>query len=212
MIPSQDPCPPMARHLRRAALAKRARILVALVWLVAGCDSSPEKSAQMEEAAAQTSVLVGQPAPGFKLMAHHEQEVSLKDYKGQWLVLYFYPRDDTPGCTCQATEFTRLLSDFNQLNSTVLGVSPDSPYSHRRFRDKYDIRITLLSDPDHEVARRYGAWSQMGWGERRVGRIVRGTVIINPQGVIAYHWPEVLPLGHARRVHDTLAQLRAASS
>ena len=163
----------------------------------------------MEEAAAGRSPLPGQQAPAFTLMAHNEVQASLDDYRGRWLVLYFYPQDDTPGCTCQATEFTRLLSDFNHLNTAVLGISPDSPYSHRRFRDKYDIRITLLSDPDYRIAQAYGAWSAMGWGGQRIGRIVRGTVIIDPQGKIAYHWPEVIPRGHAQRVHDKLASLMA---
>jgi len=182
--------------------------LALVILAFGGCANFLDMSAIMEEAAAQRSAMRGQAAPDFTLVNHAEQQVSLKDYRGKWLVLYFYPRDDTPGCTCQATEFTRLLTRFHQLDAEVIGVSPDSPASHRHFRQKYGIRLPLLYDRDHQVARMYGAWGPIGRArDSNRGRIVRGTFLINPQGVIAYHWPEVIPQGHAARVQLKLEKI-----
>ena len=185
-------------------------------WLLAfcltgsvGCATLTDREAgAMERAAATGSPLVGQTAPVFALSDQDDRPTALRDLRGRWVVLYFYPADDTPGCTCQATEFTRLLSRFHRLDADVLGVSPNTTDSHRRFRQKYGIQITLLADPDHSVARSYGAWNQLGWQNPQTGRIVRSTVLIDPNGVIAHHWPEVIPKGHADRVRRRLVELQ----
>lgn len=187
-------------------------VIVLLVLLSqVGCNTLSDREAQiMEQAAAERSPLVGKTAPPFSLADYRDQIVTLEAFRGRWVVLYFYPADDTPGCTCQATEFTRLIGRFDQLNAVVLGVSPNTPKSHRKFRQNHAITVTLLSDLDHKVARAYGAWNQMGWQDERIGWIIRSTVLIDPQGQIAYHWPEVIPKGHARRVQRQLVTLKAS--
>jgi len=168
----------------------------------------PPDAAAVEHAAALNSQAAGRPAPDFTLKNHAGRDVSLEDFRGRWLVLYFYPRDDTPGCTCQATEFTDLLASFRDMNAAVVGVSNDAPVIHRRFREKYDLALTLLSDRRFEVAQRYGASATIGVGDGKRLRMLRQTFLINPQGRIAWHWPEVIPQGHADRVRRRLEQLQ----
>jgi len=166
--------------------------------------------AEVEQAAAKASAAVGKPAPAFTLTDDKDRDVRLSDFRGKWVVLYFYPADDTPGCTCQATEFTKLLTDFRDVNAAVIGVSTDRPADHRHFREKYALALTLLSDADQEVAKQYGAWAPAGLGSL-VGRTLRQTFLIDPQGNIARHWPEVIPQGHAQRVRDTLRGSQSGS-
>lgn len=169
-----------------------------------GCATSVDIAAATEEAAARQSPLVGQKAPGFTLRNHADRLVGLEQWRGHWIVLYFYPEDDTAGCKCQATELSRLMGDFENLNAVVVGISPDTTKRHRLFRQKYQIKITLLSDPDGTVAKMYGAWNQMGRKDDRIGRFIRSTALIDQKGLIAYHWPEVIPEGHAKRVRHKL--------
>jgi peroxiredoxin Q/BCP len=170
----------------------------------AGHDDETPSPGEMEAAAAARTAAQGKLAPSFTLPDYQDERVSLSDYRGQWVVLYFYPKNDTPGCTCQATEFTELLADFRDMNAAVLGVSEDTPDSHRHFREKYELKLRLLSDPDHDVMDRYGAWVDTPWGER----VLRTTYIIGPEGRIRHHWPEVIPEGHAERVKEKLAELQ----
>jgi peroxiredoxin Q/BCP len=100
----------------------------------------------------------GKPAPSFALADQDDRTRKLSEFKGRWVVLYFYPRDDTPGCTVEACEFTAGLRGFRKLDAEVLGCSADSPESHRKFAKKHGLELTLLSDPDHEVMEAYGAW------------------------------------------------------
>lgn len=174
-------------------------------------DVPPNRAGEFEQAAAARSNFVGQPAPGFALLDQNDKAVRLTDLKGQWVVLYFYPKDDTPGCTCQATEFTELLRTFRDHNARVIGVSGDSPGSHRFFRQKYDLKIQLLSDPDFSTMLRYGAYAKTQQGNKQIGRVIRSTVIIDPNGKIAAHYPEVIPEGHAERVMEKLKALQAGS-
>ena len=182
-----------------------------------GRASSPSPSPeQTESAAAARSPLAGRSAPDFSLPDDAGKSVRLADFRGRWVVLYFYPQGDTPGCTCEATEFTQLLQDFNDLNAAVVGVSPDSPASLAYFRKKYDLRLNLLSDPDRTVARQYGAAHAFTLGtdtpDPKDEQTIRTTYLIDPAGKIAYHWPEVIPEGHAARVRDRLATLAGAGS
>jgi peroxiredoxin Q/BCP len=149
----------------------------------------------------------GVKAPAFTLKNQHDEKVSLKDLTGQWVVLYFYPKDDTPGCTTEACEFTSNLKQFEKLGATILGVSADDPASHRAFIDKFKLKVTLLSDPDHAVMAKYGAYgSKMMYGKEVVG-VIRSTFLIDPKGKIAHAWAKVKAEGHAEKVAAKLADL-----
>jgi peroxiredoxin Q/BCP len=146
----------------------------------------------------------------FTLQDQDGRNVSLADLRGKWLVLYFYPKDDTPGCTCQATEFTKLLQQFKSMNAAVVGISADPPEHHRIFIRKYKLALTLLSDPEHKVMEQYGAWTKTLFGDRTMGRVTRSSFIIDPQGIVRYHCAEVIPLGHAERLRRKLVELQKA--
>lgn len=169
----------------------------------------PANPGAMEEAASKGSPVIGSKAAGFALLDPDEKLVNLEDFKGKWTVVYFYPADDTPGCTCQATEFTDLLARFHNLNAVVVGISPDPPGLHALFTRKYNLKITLLSDTKRETMKTYGAWIEQKIGGVKVERVLRSTFLIDPQGTIAWHWPEVIPEGHAERVRDRLAKIAA---
>jgi peroxiredoxin Q/BCP len=152
---------------------------------------------------------VGKRAPAFKLEDQDGSTVSLKDFKGSWVVLYFYPKDDTPGCTTEACEFTDRVQDFKDLDAVVLGCSPDSPEKHREFIAKYDLAVRLLSDPEHGVMEKYGAWGDKNlYGKITVG-VIRSTVIIDPDGRVAHRWKRVKSKGHALKVRERLEQLQS---
>jgi thioredoxin-dependent peroxiredoxin len=124
-------------------------------------------------------------------------------------VLYFYPKDDTPGCTTEACEFTDSIAEFQALDAVVLGCSPDSPEQHRRFIAKHSLKLRLLSDPSHQVMERYGAWGEKSMYGRVSQGVIRSTVIIDPSGTVAYHWPTVKAAGHAAAVRAQLLELRS---
>ena len=152
---------------------------------------------------------VGKRAPSFTLQDENGAKVALLELAGQWLVLYFYPKDDTPGCTVEACEFTSGLPNFDKLDALVVGCSRDTPETHRKFIAKYKLKIKLLSDPDHEVMEKYGAWGEKNnYGEKTMG-VIRSTVLIDPAGRVAYHWPTVKAAGHAEQVRAKLAKLAA---
>ncbi len=150
---------------------------------------------------------VGKPAPAFTLTDETGAKVKLSDLSGQWVVLYFYPKDDTPGCTVEACEFTFGLADFEKLDAAVLGCSADSAESHRKFIAKHKLKIKLLSDPDHAVMEKYGAWGEKNNYGKTIMGVIRSTVLIDPKGVVAYHWPTVKAAGHADKVREKLAEL-----
>jgi peroxiredoxin Q/BCP len=162
----------------------------------------------MEEAASRRSPVLGKPATDFTLPEVRGSTFKLSAERGKWVVLYFYPQADTPGCTCQATEFTALLAKFAALDAEVVGVAPDSAMAIEFFADKYKLQIRLLSDESKDVMRQYGAWVDQTVAGQKMGRVVRSTFLISPTGQIAWHWPEVIPEGHAERVRLRLEQLR----
>ena len=154
-------------------------------------------------------IIVGRKAPRFTLKNQDDVGISLLDFSGQWVVLYFYPRDDTPGCTTEACEFTAGAAGFRRLDAVVLGCSPDSPERHRSFIKKHKLRVTLLSDPSHAVMQKYGAWGEKKlYGRTTVG-VTRSTVLIEPAGKVAYHWRAVKSTGHAEKVRERLQELRS---
>lgn len=159
---------------------------------------------------AETTLEVGKKAPAFTLPDHDGNKVALKDLAGQWVVLYFYPKDDTPGCTTEACEFTEGIASFRDLDAVVLGCSPDSPESHRAFIEKYKLAVTLLSDEKKTVMVKYGAWGEKNMYGKKVEGVIRSTVLIDPQGKVARIWPNVKAAGHAAKVREALQELQTA--
>ena len=151
---------------------------------------------------------VGVKAPEFCLPTQDETEICLRDLSGKWIVLYFYPKDNTPGCTTEACEFTEALPSFESLDVVILGVSPDSPKKHRNFIEKKDLKITLLADEEKEVCNLYGVWQlKKNYGKEYMG-VVRSTFLINPKGEIAALWTKVRVKGHVEAVKEKLQELQ----
>jgi len=152
----------------------------------------------------KSNVKVGAKAPDFVLLSDTGEEISLASFKGKTVVLYFYPKDDTTGCTMEACEFRDLFPRFTKGNAVILGVSPDSPRKHANFKKKYDLPFTLLSDKDHKVAEQYGLWvEKLFWGRKYMG-VERTTYIIGADGKIKQIFAKVNPEGHAADVQATL--------
>ena len=151
---------------------------------------------------------VGDIVPDFCLPNQDEEEICLRDIKGKWIVLYFYPKDNTPGCTTEACDFTQAQPDFSKLDAIVLGVSPDSPKKHRNFIEKKELGITLLSDEDKEVCNMFGVWQLKKMCGREYMGVVRSTFIIDPDGKIAYKWEKVRVKGHVEKVKEKLEELK----
>lgn len=133
----------------------------------------------------------GKAPPAFTLKDTDGNKVALKDFKGQNVIVYFYPKDDTPGCTKQACGFRDLWKKIQKTDTVVLGVSPDDEQSHRKFIDKYKLPFTLLSDPNKKVMEKYGAWGEKNmYGKITVG-VIRSTVWVGPNGKVVRHWRRV---------------------
>ena len=142
----------------------------------------------------------GQPAPDFTLESDEGEQVSLSQFRGKPVVLYFYPRDDTPGCTAQARGFRDDWDEYQRRGAVVLGVSPDDVDSHVRFRQKYELPFTLLADPDHRVAELYGAWGEKTlYGRKSVG-LIRSTFVIDRDGTVATAMRNVRAQGNSEKV------------
>jgi len=150
---------------------------------------------------------VGMNAPKFCLPNQDEEEICLRDLSGKWIVLYFYPRDNTPGCTTEACDFTQSLPDFEELDAIVLGVSPDSPKKHRNFIEKKSLEITLLADEDKTVCKDYGIWQLKKFMGRESMGVVRSTFIISPDGKISNIWTKVRVKNHVSDVKNMLLKL-----
>ena len=147
----------------------------------------------------------GKKAPAFTLADEAGEKRALEDYAGKNVVLYFYPRDDTSGCTKQACGFRDHLDEFLDLGYTVIGVSPDGIESHQRFRAKHDLNFRLLTDPDHEVAEAYGAWGLKKLYGREYEGVLRSTFLIGPDGRIVKSYGKVKPAEHAQELLADLA-------
>ena len=149
----------------------------------------------------------GKKAPAFALNDQDGETVKLSDLAGQWAVLYFYPRDDTPGCTIEACDFTSSLKAFEKLGATVYGCSPASIESHQKFIKKFKLKVGLLSDPTHKMMEKYSAWGEKNMYGKISEGVIRSTVLINPAGKVAKHWKRVKAKGHAEYVQKALAEL-----
>ena len=149
----------------------------------------------------------GEPAPDFTATTDEGETVSLSDFRGKPVVLYFYPKDDTPGCTAQACGIRDAFAAFEDAGAVVLGISPDTVAKHVKFKQKYDLPFTLLSDPEHEVAERYGVWGEKRYMGRTYLGVTRSTFLVAADGTVAKVMHKVKPETHA---DDVLAALASA--
>jgi thioredoxin-dependent peroxiredoxin len=161
------------------------------------------------EAAAEA--VTGAKAPDFRLQAADRQEYSLKDYAGQMVVLYFYPKDSTPGCTQEACDFRDYNGRIEAEGAVILGISPDSLKSHGKFADKHSLPFPLLSDPEHEVCERYGVWQLKKMAGREYMGVVRSTFLIDGEGRIVREWRKVKVNGHVDEVLQAIQELKSIS-
>ena len=175
---------------------------IACFVLVIGCGSPPRRH-----------VSPSHPAGAYAEPATDQdgQPRRLSDYRGKWVVLYFYPKDDTPGCIRQATEFSAMAERFAAINAVVVGISEDSAISHRHFADKHGVGIVLLADPDHRLAQSFGAWREVVHDGRTAGRTIRTTVLLDPAGRPVWRQSPVIPEGHAQEVHTRLRAVQSKS-
>jgi len=148
----------------------------------------------------------GKKAPEFSLENQENQSISLSDFKGKNVVLYFYPKDDTSGCTKEAEEFTQKKEEFEKLNTVILGISKDSVKSHEKFCKKYDLSITLLSDPDTQVNQAYDVWKEKSMYGKKYFGTERTTFLINEEGIIINRWSKVKVTGHVDDVLNYLSK------
>jgi peroxiredoxin Q/BCP len=152
------------------------------------------------------SLKVGNKAPAFTLPNQDGKKVSLKDFLGKKVVLYFYPKDNTPGCTKEACDFRDTFPKFEKSNAVILGVSPDTPESHKKFIEKHNLNFTLLSDTEKKVLEKYGVWKEKSMYGRKYMGVERTTVIIDENGRIEKIFPKVKVKGHAEEVLKALGE------
>ena len=150
---------------------------------------------------------IGKAAPAFTLDTDTGERLALRDLRGRPVVLYFYPKDDTSGCTTEACEFRDAFPRFRKSKAVILGISPDSVKSHQKFKAKYELPFTLLADPDHTVCEKYGVWKEKSMYGRKYMGVERTTFVIDGAGKIAEIFVKVKPAGHAADVEAALAEL-----
>ncbi len=154
------------------------------------------------------SNLLNKKAPDFKLPDENGAELSLADFKGEYILLYFYPKDMTPGCTTEACELRNRMNDLKALSVQVLGVSADSEQSHKKFKEKERLNFPLLSDVDKKVIEAYGVWKEKSFMGKKFMGISRESFLIDPKGVIVKHYENVKPAEHALEVIDDVKMLK----
>ena len=153
-------------------------------------------------------IKINKKAIDFCLKNQNNENICLKDFKGNWVVLYFYPKDNTPGCTLEAKGFSHYIDKFRQLDAKIIGISPDSSDSHKKFEKKHDLTFNLLSDPNHDVLKSYDVWKPKKLYSREFMGVIRSTFLIDPKGRIAHIWPKVKVMGHAQNVMNKLKELK----
>ncbi len=149
---------------------------------------------------------INEEAPDFCLKNQNNKDICLKDFRGKWVVIYFYPKDNTPGCTLEARNFSINEKKFKQRNINIIGMSSDSVESHKKFESKNDLTINLLSDPDHKTINDYGVWKPKKIFSKEYMGIVRSTFLIDPDGKVAYIWPKVKVIGHVDEVYNKVME------
>ncbi|MFX1363834.1 MAG: thioredoxin-dependent thiol peroxidase [Promethearchaeota archaeon] len=150
---------------------------------------------------------VGNNAPEFSLPDKDKKQITLKDFKGKYVILYFYPKDNTPGCTTEAIGFTGILPALQKLDAVVIGISPDTPESHAKFIEKKNLKVILLSDVEKKVIKKYGKWGKNKFRGKEYIGVIRSTFLIDPEGKIAHIWPKVSVKGHPEDVEKVLKEL-----
>ena len=151
---------------------------------------------------------IGDDAPDFTLPTDNDGEVTLSQFKGKNVIVYFYPKDNTPGCTTESCDFRDQQPDFANLNAEIIGISKDSVKKHNNFKAKYDFNFPLASDEDTDVCERYGVWQEKSMYGKTFFGIVRSTFLIDENGKIAHIWPKVKVKGHVDEVRDALESLK----
>ena len=154
-----------------------------------------------------TLMNIGDQVPDLKLPASNGEQVSLKDFEGKYIVLYIYPKDDTPGCTKQACAFRDTHKDFEDLNAVIIGLSKDGESSHEKFINKYELPFLLLSDENLELMKVFGAWKEKSMYGRTFLGVQRSTFLIDPQGKVVHIWPKVRVAGHIEKVLEELKSI-----
>ena len=155
-----------------------------------------------------SGININDTAPVFSLLDKDEKPINLADHRNKWVILYFYPKDDTPGCTIEAVDFTGQNTAFENLNTVIIGISPDSCQSHRKFSEKQKLKIILLSDPEHIALEKYEVWQlKKMYGKESYG-VSRTTFIIDPHGKIVHKWEKVKAEGHVEEVLKKLKELQ----
>ena len=160
---------------------------------------------------AATALTEGKKAPAFNMATDGGGKVALKDLAGKIVVLYFYPKDDTTGCTKEAIEFTEAKAKFSRQGAVIIGVSKDTVAKHDKFKDKYDLKVTLASDEDGKVVEKYGVWVEKSMYGRKYMGIDRSTFVIDPNGKIAKIWRKVKVPGHVDEVLDVVKDVAKAN-
>ena len=155
----------------------------------------------------KTILSEGKKAPSFTLSNQNNEEISLIDKKGKWVILYFYPRDNTPGCTIEAIDFSELKEEFEKNNAIIFGVSPDSTQSHCKFIQGKGLKIALLSDESKEILSKYGVWGEKKFMGKTFMGVIRGTFLIDSKGIIRKIWSPVKVKNHAKEVLENLKSL-----
>jgi peroxiredoxin Q/BCP len=165
---------------------------------------------QSSKAAAAAYIEIGRPAPDFDLPNQHDERRTLKQLRGKWVVLYFYPKDNTSGCTAEACRFREASSALKKAGAVVLGVSPDSVRSHAGFAGKLSLPFDLLADTEKTVCNAYGVWQEKSMYGRKYWGVVRTTYLIDPKGRVAARWENVKVAGHDAEVLGRLRELAAS--
>jgi peroxiredoxin Q/BCP len=145
-------------------------------------------------------ISIGQKAPDFTLKIDDGTDFKLSDHLGKKIVVYFYPKDDTPGCTTEACDFRESIAQFNRLNSNVIGISKDSVATHKKFKEKYDLNFPLGADEDGKVCEMYGVWVEKSMFGKKYFGIKRSTFLIDEQGVVTNTWPNVIVSSHIKEI------------
>ena len=155
-----------------------------------------------------SKLVVGDKAPEFSIVIAENKSLTLEELQGKFVVLYFYPKDSTPGCTVEAKDFNSLLAEFTNSGAEIIGISKDNISSHDKFRSKYDLQLTLGADIEGKLCEDYGVWVQKSMFGKKYMGINRATFLIDPEGKIAYIWPKVSVAGHAKSVLNKLKEIK----
>lgn len=155
-----------------------------------------------------SKLVVGDKAPEFSIVIAENKSLTLKELQGKFVVLYFYPKDSTSGCTVEAKDFNSLLTEFANSGAEIIGISKDNISSHDKFRSKYDLQLTLGADIEGKLCEAYGVWVQKSMFGKKYMGVNRTTFLIDPEGKIAYIWPKVSVTGHAKSVLNKLKEIK----